>query len=135
MGGEEGKGRLHLHSVRSKPHAIKSRSACVSLTQNNFACSMQTLCPQVLAETCVTRETTQNSAVVSCCFGDNKCVDSDLFADVVRDIVRNCEFKTLKANSVIIRQGEKGDWCASSFFNKTDLFLWSGLLVRFSPSS
>ena len=32
------------------------------------------------------------------------------FSDVVSDIIRNCEFRVLDRDSVIIKQGEKGDW-------------------------
>ena len=39
---------------------------------------------------------------------------SDYFADVVSDIIRNCEFRVLDRDSVIIKQGEKGDWLVST---------------------
>ena len=32
------------------------------------------------------------------------------FADIVIDIIKNCEFLTLGGDRVIIKQGEKGDW-------------------------
>ena len=30
--------------------------------------------------------------------------------DVLKDIVRNCEFRSVPSDNVIIKQGDKGDW-------------------------
>ena len=33
-----------------------------------------------------------------------------IISEIVKDIVKNCQFMTCKRDHVIIKQGDKGDW-------------------------